>query len=342
MPSAVSASTLSRIAFTIAATALLGDTVFAQAARKVDFAKDVQPILREHCVECHGPSQQMNGLRLDRRRDVVPNRVGANGSPVVPGNAAQSRLYLRISGSKAGPQMPPAGPLSPEQVNIIKTWIDSGTEWPDELAGGKSVRAGDPAVTAVADAIREGDRRKVARLLRRRPELAKARGAGGWTALMYAAAYGDIRDLGLLLRQGADPNVQNDEGATALIYATDDLEKTKLLLDHGAKPNLRSGEGQTALTVAASGAGTEAVVKLLLERGANAKVRLPNGRMRCNCLRCKGICRCCGFYWIMAPMLRACTWDRYACSVAPLASTCAAVRRTWRPGSRPGWRGNGW
>ena len=115
-------------------------------------------------------------------------------------------------------------------------------------------------------------------MLRRRPELAKARGAGGWTALMYAAAYGDIRDLGLLLRQGADPNVQNDEGATALIYATDDLEKTKLLLDHGAKPNLRSGEGQTALTVAASGAGTEAVVKLLLERGADAKVRLPNGR----------------------------------------------------------------
>ena len=36
----------------------------AQAPPKVDFARDVQPIFRQHCVECHGPSQQMRGLDL--------------------------------------------------------------------------------------------------------------------------------------------------------------------------------------------------------------------------------------------------------------------------------------
>jgi hypothetical protein len=48
----------------------------AQTPAKVDFEREIQPLFREHCVECHGPSQQMRGLRLDRRRDALPNRVG--------------------------------------------------------------------------------------------------------------------------------------------------------------------------------------------------------------------------------------------------------------------------
>ena len=64
----------------------------AQAPPKVDFARDVQPIFRQHCVECHGPSQQMRGLRLDRRRDAMPNRVGANGSRIVRSEEHTSEL----------------------------------------------------------------------------------------------------------------------------------------------------------------------------------------------------------------------------------------------------------
>src|SRR3954463_8669867 len=123
------------------ATATAAAAVFsclADAAPAVDFAKDVQPILLEQCVECHGPAQQMNGLRLDRRRDVLPNRVGANGAPVVPGNSTASRMYQRISATSAGQQMPPTGPLTTEQIDTIKAWIDRGAEWPDEVADGKS------------------------------------------------------------------------------------------------------------------------------------------------------------------------------------------------------------
>src|SRR6267378_4403864 len=76
-----------------------------QAPAKVDFGRDIQPLLREHCVECHGPSQQMRGLRLDRRRDALPNRVGANGARIVPGDSARSALFQRLSGTQSGAQM---------------------------------------------------------------------------------------------------------------------------------------------------------------------------------------------------------------------------------------------
>ena len=95
---------------------------------------------------------------------------------------------------------------------------------------------------------------------------------------MLAALYGDVEDVRLLLAQGANPNVQNDGGGTALMYAIEDVEKTRLLLDRGAEANARSGEGRTALLIAVGRAGSNAVVKLLLERGASASVRLPDGR----------------------------------------------------------------
>src|SRR5689334_20858899 len=83
----------------------------AQASAKVDFGRDIQPRLGEAGVECHGPSQQMRGLRLDRRRDALPNRVGANGTRIVPGDSARSGLFRRLTGMESGPQMPPAGAL---------------------------------------------------------------------------------------------------------------------------------------------------------------------------------------------------------------------------------------
>src|SRR5437660_12428875 len=92
----------------------------AEAPAKVDFGRDIQPLLREHCVECHGPSQQMRGLRLDRRRDALPNRVGANGTRIVPGDSARSVLFRRLTGTKFGPQMPPAGALPEPKIKLIQ------------------------------------------------------------------------------------------------------------------------------------------------------------------------------------------------------------------------------
>src|SRR5262249_11583252 len=86
---------LSAVAVMFLATA--GPTTFGQSSSKVDFARDVQPLFKEHCVGCHGPSQQMQGLRLDRRRDAM-NIGGRRG--ILPGDSAESPLYLRVAGNQ--------------------------------------------------------------------------------------------------------------------------------------------------------------------------------------------------------------------------------------------------
>src|SRR6476659_7712525 len=102
-------SRVARAAMCVFASGILS----AQSPAKVDFARDVQPILRQSCVSCHGPSQQIGGLRLDRKSAVF-NRRG-----VVPGSSTNSALYNRISGNAYGIQMPPTGALRPEQINTI-------------------------------------------------------------------------------------------------------------------------------------------------------------------------------------------------------------------------------
>src|SRR5215831_19145491 len=182
---------------------LFGETLAAQVPTKVDFARDIQPILREHCVECHGPSQQMRGLRLDRRRDALPNRVGANGARIVPGDSARSVLFRRIMGTQSGPQMPPTGALPEPQLKLIQAWIDQGAVWPDELSGDRSATPPDATVEKMRAALREGKQAEFRRLLKANPDFVNAKGQDGWTALMYAAVYGDVESVGQLLDRGA-------------------------------------------------------------------------------------------------------------------------------------------
>src|SRR5262249_36774345 len=104
-----------------------------------------------------------------------------------------------------------------------------------------------------------------------------ATGDHDWTPLMYAALYGDAAAVRLLLDHGANPNTQNEDGGTALMYALEDAPKVELLLKSGANPNLRSGEGKTALHIAAPMARSYPVVKALLEGGADIKIQRPSG-----------------------------------------------------------------
>jgi hypothetical protein len=52
----------------------LSSVPLAAQSSTVDFGRDVQPILRENCYGCHGPSQQIRGIRVDQRRSLMPNR----------------------------------------------------------------------------------------------------------------------------------------------------------------------------------------------------------------------------------------------------------------------------
>ena len=252
----------------VALAALSSPRASAQAPATVDYARDVEPLLRANCYSCHGETFQSGSFRLDRRRDSLPNRVGANGARIVPGNSGVSRLYLRIAGSSAGLQMPPSGALRSEEIALIKAWIDQGAEWPDALDGERPSPPRNPLADRLLEAIRRGDHRDVARTLAEHPETAREPGSGGVTPLMHAALYGDAVTARRLLDMHVDVNARNDAGASALLWAVDDLAMTRLLLDRGANPNVTSVDGRTPLAVAAARYGASPIVKLLLDRGA--------------------------------------------------------------------------
>jgi ankyrin repeat protein len=86
---------------------------------------------------------------------------------------------------------------------------------------------------------------------------------------MYAVVYGNADKMERLIQKGADPNAKNDAGATPLMWAATDLAKTRALLKHHADVNARSNDMHTPLIVAARKPGNVAVVKLLLDNGAN-------------------------------------------------------------------------
>ncbi len=93
----------------------------------IDFTRDIEPVLRT-CHGCHGERQQMAGLRLDHPQ---PAMSGSYSGPVIkPGDSANSKLIQMVSGA-AKIRMPPAGPgLKPEQVALLRKWIDQGAPWP--------------------------------------------------------------------------------------------------------------------------------------------------------------------------------------------------------------------
>jgi ankyrin repeat protein len=125
------------------------------------------------------------------------------------------------------------------------------------------------------DALRDADEQTFRKLLDADPKIGNLKGRDGTTPLMQAVLYGDCATVRFLLDNGADPNIRNEAGATALMWAVADLEKTRLLLDRGADVNARSDDGRTPLLIAAGHFGSGAAVRLLLDRGASISAKSP-------------------------------------------------------------------
>ena len=97
---------------------------------KIDFVRDVEPILHTKCYECHGSGMQMNGLRFDQKEAAL--KGGYSGPAIVAGSSAKSPLILRVTSDKDGFKMPPAGPsLTAREIGVLRAWIDQGAVWPD-------------------------------------------------------------------------------------------------------------------------------------------------------------------------------------------------------------------
>lgn len=102
-------------------------------AAPVDFARDIEPLLAEHCLDCHGPEKSKSSLRVDRRASLL--RGGEHLVPaLVPGKPHESFLLEVIRGDDLELRMPPKGnPLTKTQIDLLSRWIKSGAPWPGQM-----------------------------------------------------------------------------------------------------------------------------------------------------------------------------------------------------------------
>jgi mono/diheme cytochrome c family protein len=99
---------------------------------KVDFNRDIRPILSDVCFHCHGPdeNQREAELRLDIKTGAFAARDGSK--TIVPGKPGSSELIRRITAADPDDRMPPADAerkLSPAQIELFRRWIAQGAEW---------------------------------------------------------------------------------------------------------------------------------------------------------------------------------------------------------------------
>ena len=122
------------IAFALAAFgawAIDVDQLPPPAKREVDFAKDIWPVFKKHCVKCHGPEKKKSGFRIDVRELALEG--GDMGVAIVPGKSAESPLIHFVSGLDEETVMPPKGDLLDDKtVGLIRAWIEQGADWPDD------------------------------------------------------------------------------------------------------------------------------------------------------------------------------------------------------------------
>jgi ankyrin repeat protein len=241
---------------------------------KVDYDTDVKPILAQHCYACHGDAVQQAGLRLDLRQNAL--RGGDYGPVIIPGKSAESKLIKRVVDGDGAMQMPPSGPLSADDIGILRAWIDQGVEFRTIIADVPPTPT-DPKTAALIAAVRTQTPAALATLLDRDRDVVTARDQAGSTLLHHAAGFGRLETLTLLLEAGADVNAKNRRNATPLHWAIHDEAKVRLLLSHGAAVNARQAEGRTPLYLAASLGDGAATLKLLLEQGADPRLATATG-----------------------------------------------------------------
>ena len=120
--------------FTLTGSFAADDAALPPAAKtKVEFARDIEPLLQKRCQLCHGTQQQMSGLRLDSQEAAL--KGGTSGKDILPRNSAGSRLIRLVAGLEEK-VMPPVGArLTAAEIGLLRAWIDQGVDWPAPQIG---------------------------------------------------------------------------------------------------------------------------------------------------------------------------------------------------------------
>ena len=276
---------------------MLGVSVFGAegdpgGAGKIDFAREIKPMLERSCVQCHSGEKAKGGLRVESR-DALLKGGESKEAAIIPGQGAKSQLVRFVSDSVKEMEMPPLEKrekypaLKETEVTLVRRWIDEGAHWPEGITlsavavaeGEKSTANSAPVVVekhAVFEMIRGGDRAGIAKSLQN-PEILRARDENGNTPLIEAAFYLDAKTLALILDKGAEVNATNNAGVTALMKAVWDVKKAKLLLERKADVNAASKIGNTALIIASYAYDAAPVVKELIAHGADVRAANRGG-----------------------------------------------------------------
>ncbi len=265
--------------FLASSISLVAETPIPPAASgKVDYLKEVQPLLAQNCYSCHGDDTQQSGsgLRLDRRQNAL--RGGDYGPVILPGRSAESKLIRKLVDGDGGERMPPDGELSPTDIGTLRAWIDQGAEFRNEVAAEAPPKPIEPRLAALIRAVRSAPRHMVEKLMAASPDLLTAKDPAKSTLLHHAAGFGSIATMKRLLEAHVDVNATNRLGSTPLHWAIHDEAKVRWLLAHGAGVNTKQGAGRTPLYQAASLGDGHGILRLLLEHGADPNLRTANGR----------------------------------------------------------------
>ena len=213
--------------------------------RAINYNDDIKPILRMHCLKCHGDDEAEGDVNMQSYTSFL--RGGGGGKIVVPGRASQSLMFRAITNSDPDARMPPnSPPLSKQKIAIIQKWIDTGLR---ETATGKSLmKARSFKFTPTANAATKPNGAaampkgwpaiKVPKVVRPFPVLAMA--ASPWAPLIAVAAQehvclihtGTEKELGRLAFAEGEPHVIqfSNDGSLLLVAGGKPVDSGRVVL----------------------------------------------------------------------------------------------------------------
>jgi hypothetical protein len=101
---------------------------------KVDFNTQIKPLFNKNCIACHGGVKKASNYSvLFKSEALAPGKSGK--LAIIPGDADHSEMIRRLTLTDHDERMPlEAPPLKPEEIELLRKWIDQGAEWGDHWA----------------------------------------------------------------------------------------------------------------------------------------------------------------------------------------------------------------
>jgi mono/diheme cytochrome c family protein len=105
------------------------------SSHAVDFKTEIKPIFEASCIRCHGRGRSRGGFQIDSKQSLL--KGGDTGPGAISGKSAGSYIIELVSGLNSEEVMPKKGKrLTPEEVGVLRGWIDQGMPWDPEIGFG--------------------------------------------------------------------------------------------------------------------------------------------------------------------------------------------------------------